>query len=340
MLGNYRSRSKTRIGRSFLLLILVVALLLSGCGGAQQPKVYHVGILSGLTVFATTADGFKDAMTQLGYVEGKDIVYDLQKTNSDPAKEKDILKKFVDDKVDAVLVFPSEQAVLAKAATQGTNIPVVFAQTNTEGTDLVKSVREPGGNITGVRYPGPDLAVKRFEILRQLAPQAKRIWVPYLKTSPIVQPQLDVLRPAAEKAGITLVELPAATAADLQGDLAAREKAADIGIDAILLISEPLVRTNDAFPIVAKFAVDHKLAWGGTYVSMGDYTNIFGVATDNMAVGKLAAQQVSKILKGIPVGTIPVLSAESYFRLNYKAAQQMGLTVPETLLKQANDIIR
>jgi ABC-type uncharacterized transport system substrate-binding protein len=57
-------------------------------------------------------------------------------------------------------------------------------------------------------------------------------------------------------------------------------------------------------------------------------------------VGKLAAQQVDKILKGIPVGTIPVLSAESYFLLNYKAAQAQGLTVPEGLLQQANQIIR
>jgi putative tryptophan/tyrosine transport system substrate-binding protein len=302
--------------------------------------VYRVGILAGLEVFYTTVDGFKTKMTELGYVEGKNIVYDLQQTKSDPAVEKPILQKFVADKVDVILVFPSDEAALAKQVTQGTNVPVVFCQTNIEGTDLVKSVREPGGNVTGVRYPGPDLAVKRFEILHELVPQAKRFWVPYQKTSLIVPPQLEILRPAAATASVTLVETPVTTADELLADLAARDKASDAGIDAILLISEPLARTPAVYPKINDFAVKRKLTIGGVVAPMPGYATPFGVATDNIAVGKLAAQQVDKVLKGIPVGTIPVLSADIYFQLNYKVAQEQGLTVPEGLLKQANDIIR
>ena len=338
MLGNHNSQNRARKGWTILVVVVVVSLLLSGC--AQKPKVYRVGILAGREVFYTTVDGFKTKMTELGYVEGKNIVYDLQQTKSDPPAEKLILKKFVADKVDVILVFPSEQAVLAKEATQGTNVPVVFCQTNIEGTDLIKSVREPGGNITGVRYPGPDLAVKRFEILHQLVPQAKRIWVPYLKTSPIVPAQLEILRPAAVTAGVTLVETPVANADELLADLEARGKASDVGIDAILLISEPLGRTPAVYPKMNDFAVKHKLTIGGVVAPMSGYATPFGVATDNIAVGKLAAQQVDKVLKGIPVGTIPVLSAESYVQLNYKVAQEQGLTVPEGLLRQANQVIR
>jgi putative ABC transport system substrate-binding protein len=331
--------SNTRRTWPFFILIAVVTLLFSACG-ATPTKVHRVGILSGLDVFATTVDGFKAKMTELGYIEGQNIVYDVQKTNSDREAEKRILEKFVADKVDLMLVFPSEAAVAAKAVTAGTNIPVVFCQTNIEGTNLINSVSEPGGNMTGVRYPGPDLAIKRFEILHELAPQAKRFWVPYSSSTPIVPPQLEMLRPVAEKAGITLVETPAATGADLEADLEARAKAADIGIDAILFISEPLARTPAVFPKVAKFAADHKLPFGGAHASMEGYTSLFGVATDNAAVGSLAAQQADKVLKGIPVGTIPVLSAESYFRLNYKVVQEFGLTVPEGLLRSANEVVR
>ena len=331
--------SGTRKTWPILVLMVIVTLLFSGCG-VTPPKVYRVGILSGLDVFATTVDGFKAKMTDLGYIEGQNITYDVQKTNSDREAEKRIIGQFVTDKVDLILVFPSEAAVTAKAVTAGTNIPVVFCQTNIEGTDLIKSVSEPGGNMTGVRYPGPDLAIKRFEILHELAPKAKRFWVPYSSSTPIVPPQLEMLRPVAAKAGITLVETPAATGADLEADLETRSKAADIGIDAILFISEPLARTPAIFPKVAKFAVDHNIPFGGAHASMEGYTSVFGVATDNAAVGALSAQQADKVLKGIPPGTIPVLSAESYFRLNYNVAQQFGLTVPEGLLKSANEVVR
>src|SRR5437868_5381156 len=85
---------KTRKLWAALAGMLVVTLLLSSCGGTAT-KVYRVGILSGLDFFANTADSFKAKMTELGYVEGQNIIYDIQKTNVDPVAEKKILDKFV-----------------------------------------------------------------------------------------------------------------------------------------------------------------------------------------------------------------------------------------------------
>ncbi|MFZ7110429.1 MAG: ABC transporter substrate-binding protein [Desulfatiglandales bacterium] len=322
-----------------LLVALALILISNGCS-EQKPKIQRMGILCGLHVFETTVDGFKEKMAELGYAEGKNIHYDVHMTNFDESAEERILRKFVSDGVHMILVFPSEVSVAAKTITQGTNISVVFCQTNIEGTDLIKSIPEPGGNITGVRYPGPDLALKRFEILHALVPQAKRIWVPYSKKVLIVPPQLAALRPVAAKAGVTLVEAPADSAEELLADLEKRTNAADIGIDAVLFISEPLARTPAVFPKIGKFASQHRIPIGGVLYSLEGYSTVFGVATDNIAVGKLAAQQAHKVLKGIPAGTIPVVSAESYFQLNYKVAQELGLNVPEGLLKQADEIIR
>jgi putative ABC transport system substrate-binding protein len=332
-------RSSLSLPVFFIWVAMAAGLLLSGCGEQKAP-VHRVGILCGLDVFASTVDAFKTGMTELGYVEGKNIAYDVQRTNFDLVAEERILRKFLADKDDLILTMPSEVSVAAKAVTQGTNVPVVFCQTNIEGTNLIKCVTEPGGNITGVRYPGPDLALKRFEILRDLAPEAKRIWVPYSRSSPIVPDQLAVLRPAAAEARVTLVEAPASGAADLLAELERRGEAADIGIDAVLFISEPLARTPAVFPEIGRFASEHKIPIGGVLYSLEGYSTIFGVATDNIAVGKLAARQANKVLRGIPPGTIPVVSAESYFQLNYKAALELGLTVPDGLLRQADEIIR
>jgi putative tryptophan/tyrosine transport system substrate-binding protein len=330
-----------RIRKIWTILVgmIVATLVLSGCG-ATATKVYRVGILSGLDFFANTADSFKAKMTELGYVEGQNIIYDVQKTNVDPAAESKILDKFVADQVDLIFVFPTEVSIAAKQAIQGTNIPVVFAQAFIEQGGLVNSVREPGGNITGVRFPGPDLAVKRFEVLLELMPKAKRLWVPYQKGYPNVPPQLEALRPVAAAAGVTLVEAPFATVAELQADLQARAKSVDIGMDAILMLAEPLTVTPDAFAVIGQFAAEHMLLVGGALMVVGDYSSVFGAMVDNVAVGNQAAPLADKILKGTTAGTIPVASAESFLKINYKAAQALNLTMPDGLLRQAVEVIR
>ncbi len=335
-------RSKhIRFRRQMLLATLLVAvcMFLSSCN-EKKPKVYRVGILSGLNYIAEAADGFKAKMTELGYVEGKNIVYDHRKTDFDTAAYKNILKKFVADKVDLIFVFPTEASQEAKTATQGTNIPVVFAIANIEGTGLVNSVREPGGNITGVRYPGPDIALQRFEIMCELAPQAKRMWIPYQRGYPIVASQLEVLRLAAASAGVTLIEAPASNAAELQTELEAKAQSDDIGMDAILFLAEPLAVTPDAFEVMCRFAAEHKIPIAGALMIVEGCESVFGVHVNNFNVGRQAAPLADKILRGTPAGTIPVVSAEPYFQLDYKAAQELGMNVSEGLLSRADEIIR
>jgi putative tryptophan/tyrosine transport system substrate-binding protein len=328
---------KTQKIQVLFTLIIAVALLLSGCGKAQN-KVYRVGILSGLDFVADITDGFKAKMTELGYVEGKNIIYDVQKTNVDFDVYRSILKKFIDDKVDLIVAFPTEASMEAKKATEGTNIPVIFAYAITEGMGLINDVRNPGGNITGVRYISIDAALKRFDILHQLAPEAKRIWVPYFTGYPIVTPQLEALRPIAAAAGVTLIESQAMTPAEVQSSL---DKTLEGGeIDAILMLVEPLCVTPDDFVIMAKYAYDHKIVIGGALMAAGDYGTIFDVGVKSYDAGVLAAPLADKIFKGTPAGTIPVVSSESYMIFNLKVAQTLGITVPENLLRQANQIIK
>ncbi|MFH1228834.1 MAG: ABC transporter substrate-binding protein [Candidatus Aenigmatarchaeota archaeon] len=327
---------------TFIVFLLVAIVFLSGCTSQTQKtqKVYHVGILSGMDFFATTSDGFKEKMTELGYVEGKDIIYDVQKTEFDMIAYKKILQKFVADKVDLIFVFPTEASQEAKTATQGTGIPVVFANANIEDTGLVNSVREPGGNITGVRWPGPDLALQRFEIMHELVPQVKRMLIPYQRGYPIVPSELESIRPEAATAGITLLEIPADNATELEGELQIIDKTVNNDTDVILIIPEPLLVSPENFAVLGKFAYGHKIPIGGTLMKVGNYESLFGLTPQNIAVGRLAAPLADKILRGMPAGTIPVVSAEGFFQINYKLAQTLNLNVSEGLLRRANEIIR
>ena len=208
MLNKKGSYEKYKSVWALFSSVMIAALLLSGCGTSQKSKVYHVGILSGLGFVADTTDGFKEGMAELGYVEGENIVYDVQTTEVDMEAYQTITQKFVADKVDLILTFPTEATIVAKQVTEGTNIPVVFSFALIEGMNIVNSVREPGGNVTGVRYPGPDFAVKRLEVLLQLVPDAKNIWLPYQRGYPIVPPQLELLKTAAKSAGVKFDRIP------------------------------------------------------------------------------------------------------------------------------------
>lgn len=327
------------INKYIVIICILILVLLSGCIGKKN-KAYRIGILCGIDYALDVTDGLKAKMTELGFIEGETISYDLQSTNFEPEREKQILNKFVEDKVDLIFTFPTEVSLAAKKATQGTDIPVVFAVASIEEVGLVDSVRQPGGHITGVRYPGPDIALKRFEIMRELVPGAKVYWIPYPRIYPIVKCQLKALRPVAEAAGITIIELPVDNVAEIQAGLDKMSKSGDIGIDAILFLAEPLTVQPDVFYPIGKFAAEKNIPTGGHLVSVGDYESLYGVNINFKKTGHQAAFLCHKILQGAEAGTLPVVSSENFLQFNYRAAQKLGIDVSEEILAMADEIIR
>jgi len=328
--------------RPMLLVIILVigSIISSGCVTETKKELYHVGIISGSDAFVGIADGFKAGMTELGYIEGENIVYDLQVKDADPEGERQAVEKFVEDKVDLIFVFPTEPALAAKASTQGAGIPVVFAMAGLEGYDLVESVKQPGGNITGVRFPIPELSAKQVEFLHELVPEAKQVYLVYDCNYPNTAPALREMRSIASSLGITLVEDPVNNMEEFQAALQKRAALDDIGIDAILIMPDILNNSPEGFGAILTLANANKLPIGsGTNlaVSLG---SIFSFVPDNVGQGKQAASLADKIFKGTPAGTIPVVTPEAQLWINYKVAKELGLNVSESLLARADEIIR
>jgi len=299
-----------------------------------------VGILVGSDTITDITDGFKAQMTELGYVEGKNIIYDLQDSNADAAEGKRMANKFVTDQVDMIFAFPTEPALAAKAAAQGTKIPVVFANAFIEGTSLVDNVRSPGGNITGVRFPGPDTTLKSLESFLELTPRAERIVTIYDPTYPIAPFTLAALRPAALSSNVTLQEIPVTTVQDIRTALQERDKLGDNHMDAILLLSDTVTRSSEGFGLIINFADRHRVPVVGGSLEVVRNGSVLGVTTDHFEQGKSAASLADKILKGTPAGTLPVVSPELHLYINYRKAQELGLMVPDGLLRQASEIVR
>jgi putative ABC transport system substrate-binding protein len=339
MTGKNISGDRVLNRRLLLIWIIVLAALLYGCN-AEKTKVYRVGILVGFIPFFSVANEFKAEMENLGYVEGENIFYDLQKVNVDPPGERRAIEKFVADKVDLIFAFPTAATVTAKEASQGSNIPVVFAMAGLEGNNLVESVRHPGGYITGVRYPGPDLTLKRLEFLQMLTPNLKRLYITYNPSYPANKIPLSTLRQTVLSLGVTLVEVPATSVEDIQADLQARADAKDIGMDAIMIMPDDISQSSAGWKVIRTFAMRFKVPVSGASGVTAHNGAVFSYGPDLAEAGRLAAPVADKILKGSPAGTIPVVTPEAYLRLNYKLAQELGLTVPEDLLHLAKEIIR
>ncbi|MEZ4648332.1 MAG: ABC transporter substrate-binding protein [Candidatus Eisenbacteria bacterium] len=331
--------SRKTIAHLAVVGIAVLTLgLEGGCAEKAQPR--RVGVLCGLNYISGVVDGLRAKMTDLGWVEGRDIVYIVERTNFEPDREKAIIERFVEDEVDVVLSCPTEASILSKNVLEGTGIPLVFTYANIEDMGIVESIRHPGGNVTGVRYPGPDIAVQRLEILLEIVPSARALLVPYQRGYPIVPLQIEVLDVVAEKRGVKLVYVPADNGADLKHQIAALAPEDRDSIDGILIIVEPLAVSPDAFSALAEFARPRRLPCGGALMVTDGYRSLFSANSDIEDSGRQAAVQVDRVLKGASAGDLPVLSAEASLEIVNGAAHELGVTIPEGVLARATVVHR
>lgn len=323
-----------------LLAFFFMGCLFISCSEGKESQIYRVGILSGGKAFDDIADGFMDKMTELGYIEGKNITYDYRKAEYDLNEYRNILNKFAHDRVNLIFAFPTEPAVLAKEIAQKDNIPVVFAMAGVERNNLVDSVSSPGGNITGVRYPGPELTVKRLDILIELVPTSKKVYLLYDKKYPTTMMALEYLRPAATSLGITLVEDAVNDMEGLKAKLEQRSLSGDIGVDAILIMPDIINNSPEGFGSILDFAKKHKIPIAGGMDFTADRGALFSFVPDNIEQGELAATLAKKVLDGTPAGTIMLITPPARLRINYKVIKELDLMVSEGLLSRADEIIR
>lgn len=292
--------------------------------------------MSALAYFDPAIGGFKRQMAELGYVEGKNITYEIVR-GLNPVGNQALVKQLVDEHVDLIVAYPTEASLEAKEGTKGTHIPIISLAASVEGTGLIESIRSPGGNLTGVRFPIPEVAQKRLDILHQIAPKATRVWVPYLKDYPTVAAGLGSIRDQAKADGITLVEGAFSTPDELAAYLSAQEKSPTF--DAVLTIPEPLSILPPFISQIYAFADAHKLPVAGAEVHADATGPIFSSIPDSAGFGELAAPLADKIFKGADPGSIPIVTPGSVFSVNYKVAQRLGLDLGENLLSTADVII-
>jgi putative ABC transport system substrate-binding protein len=325
--------------RGLVAVLTLLLLLVNGCH--VRPRQYHIVVLCSIPAFEPILDGLKTQLGQLGYEEGVQVNYQVRfRDDREPAPWSVKGEALFDEDIDLLFAFPTEAAMAAKEVADGTDIPVVFAYAGIENSDLVASVREPGGNTTGVRFPGPEQIGKRLELIHSIAPHVKRIWIGYHREYPNTAPALAILRPLARALGLELVEVPVSTLDELEADLVERGQSGDPGMDAMLIMPDGYNHSPRGWALIRDFANQHDLPLAGSFLYTVEEGAVVGNANDLYDVGRDAAPLVAKIFSGIPAGTIPVVTPEQDLYINVRRTQELGLQVPEGLLRQAKVIIR
>ena len=174
--------------------------------------------------------------------------------------------------------------------------------------------------------------------MMELLPDAKLILIPYQRGYPNVPPQLDALYSFAGASGVEILEMPADDAEDVEDRLLALAEAGTRP-DGMLFLAEPLTVNPDAFAAMGRFAAERNILLGGALIQAEDYKSAYGLDVDHYLCGKQTAPLADKILKGVPAGTIPVVSAESFLQIDYAVAEELGIDVPLSLLSQADRIL-
>lgn len=276
-------------------------------------------------------DGVRDALAEAGFTPGENLNFEYQSAQGNPATAAQIARQFIGQSPDVIVPIstPSAQAVVA--ATR--DIPVVFtAVTDPVSAQLVNDMDAPGGNVTGLSDMSP--LADHLDLIKEVAPDAKRIGVPYNPGEPNSVTLVRLLQEMAAERGYEIVEATATRSADVQA--AARSLVGNADV-----IYVPLDNTIvSAFEAVSAVGAQNDIpVFSGDTASV-ERGAVASIGFDYYQVGRQTGDVVARILKGEKPGDIPVRVAQgSDLVVNPKAAAEQGIEIPQSVLDRANKVV-
>ena len=332
-------------GRSTVgcLVAFTLSILMAPLAAHAQPagKVHRIGLF-GAGNAATTAeflDMFRPMLREYGWIEGQNIVFECRYAEGNLDRFPDFAAEFVRLPVDMLLAPQLASALAAKHAT--TTIPIVFFNTTDPvGRGLVASLARPGGNITGVAFDGgPEIFGKRLELLKAAVPTISRVaMLEGQVRMPTYEAGEKEKDSAARVLGLTLRYFYVQQREAFTEWVFPAITSDAHTIDA-LYATGPLA--NQDRRQIADFALQHQLPTIGIWRTFAEAGSLLSYGATAAEVYRRAAAVVDKILKGAQPADLPVEQPTKYeLVINLKTAQALGLTIPPTLLFQADEVIR
>jgi putative ABC transport system substrate-binding protein len=321
-----------------VLLVLGIVLTIAGPMArsieAQAPRLVKIGALTESWGPTPTIVGLRDGLEELGYRENQTFVIGVRFVQGNVGELPEAARALVRHGVDLIVATPGDNAAKA-AQIATTRIPIVFmGGSDPVEAGLVKSFARPGGNITGIADLELELVPKRMEIFRELIPGLKRVLFVYDATSAVAVSRLEVHRDAARRLGLTLVERPVRTEDEARSVISGVRKSEVGGI-----FSPRSVSLN--IPgLILEIGPKRTIPTMFTDAFFVERAGLASYAASLYGLGRQAARLVDKILKGARPGDVPVEQPTKFeLVINLKAAKALGITIPQSILMRADQVI-
>ena len=303
----------------------------------QSAKIYRIGYLSSgsSSVGNANTETFRQGMRELGWTEGKNIVIDFGFADGRLDRLPDLAAGLVQHKVDIIVASPATAAVAARNATM--TIPIVMVSVGDPvELRLVASLARPGGNVTGLAYSvGPELFGKQLQLLKEIAPKVRRVAILSNPANPSHPFAVEQAKLAARSLGVELLLLEARSPDEFEGAFAAMAKER---VGALLVVPDSVFNLNQTriIDLAARGRLPSAFGFRGNVEAGG--LVYFGPNLPDQY--RRAATFVDKIFKGAKPADLPVEQPTKFeLVINLKTARALGLTIPQSVILRADQVI-
>lgn len=331
-------RAPAGVKRSGFLGLGLLALCESPARAQQTGKTYRVDILSGRTLAydRLLLAAFRRTLSGLGYVDGKNATVLYRSCGGDYAQLPALAAGLVRAKPDAIVAVTPQAVIAAKHATA--SVPIVMCDVSDPVADgLVASLSRPGNNVTGTANMAGQLSAKRLELLKEMVPRLRRLAVILNRASVA---NLNSMRGLEAEVGPSGIQLLAVDVRSPNQIDAAFKTIAHQDADALLVLPDGMLVSNAARIVLlaTTLRLPAVIASGDTASRAG---GLMSYGASETGVWGQAATYVARILKGAKPADLPVAQPTSFnLIVNLKTARALGITVPQSILLQATQVIR
>jgi len=316
--------------------ILAAPLAAEAQRAAKVPVVgyLHPGAASGSLV-RLRVDEVRQGLRELGWVEGRNIAIEYRWAEGKFERFPDLAADLVRLKVDVIVTAGTEAALIAKRATS--MIPIVMVDPGDPvASGLVASLAHPGGNATGLTTITPDLAAKRLQLLKEAVPKISRVAVLWNSALPAAEVALNEMQAAAVALGVELQSVKVQGPSEFENAFAAitKERTA-----ALIVFPDPLTFIHRE--LIVNFAAKNRISAMSGAREFVDAGGLMSYGPNYPDMFRRAATYVDKILKGAKPADLPVEQPTRFeLVINLKTAKALGLTIPQSILVRADQVIQ
>jgi len=322
------------VSRTLCVAFALFAAIAGGLakGAEPVPGLKRIGVLRADSVFDAWIGTFRKALDGLGYVEGRNVAYEYRMAAA--ADMPRAARELVSSGVDLVVAGGTPAALAAKQAS--TTVPVVFMSADPVDTGLVASLAHPGANVTGIGTLAPELGVKRLQLLREVVPHAKRLAVLINPDNPVSAVQQRALESGAKDLRFQLQVFNIRRKEDVEGALSELKRR---HVDAFVIVIDAVLMGSQAR--ISQQALTVKLPGIFPFRSGPEAGGLLSYGPDIPALWQQAAVLADKILKGTKPADLPVEQPTKFeLVVNLRTAKNLGITIPESILLRADEVIK